>query len=66
MFEPSNLQDLKCGLYILDLRLASAGAGGIYAQNEERDLHIWLKDLHGLDLEPYETCLELKEPWPIT
>ena len=29
------------------------------AQNTERDLHVWLRNLHGRDLEPYVACLPL-------
>ena len=29
------------------------------AQNIERDLHVWLRNLHGRDLEPYVACLPL-------
>jgi len=39
---------------------ASLGAWGAHASNEERDLHAWLKDLHGITLEVYYTTLNIQ------
>ena len=45
---------------------ASIGSCGAHSQNEERDLHRWLKDLHGLGLEIYYLPLKLEETWQCT
>jgi len=39
---------------------ASLGAWGAHSSNEERDLHSWLKDLHGITLEVYYTTLKIQ------
>lgn len=39
---------------------ASLGGWGAHSQNEERDLHRWLKNLHQISLEPYFLKLKLE------
>lgn len=39
--------------------LSSCGAGGACPQNTERDLHVWLRGLWGLKLEPYCFSMDL-------
>lgn len=39
---------------------ASSGAWGAHSSNEERDLHSWLKDLHGITQEVYYTTLKIQ------
>ena len=48
--------DLKC--------LASCGSDGRHDSNSERDLHRWLKDMWGLNVQPYPIRLELQVAWP--
>lgn len=40
--------------------LGPLGAGGDHPQNQERDLHRWVKGLHSLDLETYDVEMELQ------
>ena len=39
---------------------ASLGSWGSSPQNEERDLHNWLQDLHGIGLQPYMVGMKLQ------
>ena len=41
---------------------ASLGAFGRCPANEERDLHTWLKDLHGISLEVYYVSMMIQAP----
>lgn len=43
--------------------LATLGASGACAEHEERDLHTWLRGLHGLDLPMHEEVLLWPYPW---
>lgn len=48
------------GLYSKALQgLSSLGGGGRHDQNQERDLHRWVKGMHGMTLEPFEVTMEL-------
>ena len=40
--------------------LKSLGANGKYEHNQERDLHRWLRHLHGYQLEAYKVPFRLK------
>jgi hypothetical protein len=42
---------------------ASLGASGKFVQNQERDLHTWLKGLYGLELEPYHVGMDILASW---
>lgn len=42
--------------------LASLGSWGSHTQNQERDLHKWLKGLHQLNLQTYDVDIQL-EAW---
>lgn len=42
------------------LALATLGAGGAHRQNEERDLHRWVKDLYHLGMETYDVKMQLQ------
>ena len=44
------------------LGLASAGHFGQHAQNIERDVHTWLRNLFNTELEPYFITLDLDAP----
>ena len=39
---------------------ASLGSFGAHGSNQERDMHRWLKNLHGSCLELYYTAFELE------
>lgn len=39
---------------------ASLGAHGAHTNNEERDLHVWLKGLHGMHLDVYFTTVQIE------
>lgn len=39
---------------------ASLGAHGAHPNNEERDLHVWLKGLHGMQLDVYFTTVQIE------
>lgn len=39
---------------------ASLGAYGAQCQNEERDLHKWLSNLHQISLEPYHIQVKVE------
>ena len=43
--------------------LKSMGAGGTHLSNQERDLHTWLKGLHGTRLEPFRIPISLNVSW---
>ena len=52
------------GLYSKALQgLSSLGASGKHDQNQERDLHRWVKGMHGMTLEPFEVTMELNVSW---
>ena len=40
--------------------LASLGAGGTQLQNQERDLHRWVRSLYDLQLETYDAPMTLQ------
>lgn len=40
--------------------LASLGAWGSSAQNQERDLHKWVSKMHNLDLQTYDVKIPLQ------
>ena len=40
--------------------LASLGCGGVHSQNEERDLHRWVRGLFKLRLETYDVLMKLQ------
>lgn len=44
--------------------LASLGCGGLHSQNEERDLHRWVKGLYQLELETYDVLMKLQVSCP--
>jgi len=44
------------------LQFATLGADGRHPQNIERDLHVWLRNLHNLELEPYYIPFQLFHP----
>jgi len=44
-------------------RLKSLGATGAHSSNQERDLHVWLKGLHGTRLQPFKVPMELNVSW---
>ena len=44
-------------------RLKSLGATGSHSSNQERDLHVWLKGLHGTRLQPFKVPMELNVSW---
>ena len=41
---------------------ASLGADGRYTSNQERDLHNWLRNLFGLELQPYMVPMVVNAP----
>lgn len=45
--------------------LKSLGGSGKHEQNQERDLHRWVKGLHGMTLEPYGVTMDLNVAWII-
>lgn len=52
------------GLYSKALQgLSSLGGSGKHDQNQERDLHRWVKGMHGMTLEPFEITMELNASW---
>ena len=51
--------ECKSNIPALDA-LASIGASGRCSNNNERDLHRWLRGMRGLQLETYEITLELQ------
>lgn len=44
--------------------LASLGSWGNHSQNQERDLHTWVRKLHNFNLETYEVQCSL-QAWGI-
>jgi len=45
--------------------LGSLGTFGRHQQNQERDLHRWVKGLHSMRLEPFSVSIPLNVSWPI-
>lgn len=45
--------------------LNSLGGNGVHDQNQERDLHRWVKGLHGMNLEPLEVTMNLNVSWSL-
>lgn len=43
--------------------LNSLGGNGVHEQTQERDLHRWVKGLHGMNLEPLEVTMNLNVSW---
>jgi hypothetical protein len=45
--------------------LSSLGGHGKHQNNQERDLHRWVKGLHSMTLEPLEMSLTLNVSWVV-
>ena len=43
--------------------LSSLGGHGKHQQNQERDLHRWVKGLHSMTLEPFQVPMLLNASW---
>ena len=48
------------------IAFASLGADGRYQSNQERDLHRWMRNLWGFNLEPYPMWMELSVFRPVS